>query len=149
MKANRILADVEGDRRADYLFAREHLLSAKFPARNRTRKQTDSYVNNFLLTLPYLKSPQKLEKRNCFCAAFEIALFLARTLVRHNTDFFFQFNVNLEVHLAPEVGLDRGLYVEKRQKRETKIPKLFVWAFMGFKPPTRHAISEIFLKTMN
>lgn len=43
MKANRILVETEGDRRADYLYAREQLLSSQFPARNRTRRPTDGY----------------------------------------------------------------------------------------------------------
>lgn len=44
MKNNRIMASTEGDRRAEYLYAREHLLSAKFPTRNRSRMPTEGYV---------------------------------------------------------------------------------------------------------
>jgi hypothetical protein len=43
MTANRILVNTEGDRRADYLFAREQLLSTRFPARNRSRRPQEGY----------------------------------------------------------------------------------------------------------
>lgn len=41
---NKILYNVIGDRRTDYLYFREILLSSKFPLRNRTRKIQEGFV---------------------------------------------------------------------------------------------------------
>lgn len=55
MKANRIVVDAEGDRRADYLFDREYILSNRFPSRNRSRRPQEGYFS----TYAFFDSPSK------------------------------------------------------------------------------------------
>lgn len=76
LKANKILHNEPGDRRTDYLIAREKILSSKFPSRNRTRRPNDGYDNQkhlfnlLLLEMSLIKATGHLFYflQNCFCS---------------------------------------------------------------------------------